>query len=177
MPCPPFIFIGITLLILQTSLFPLLPGWLSRLDPLFVLFIFLSIRLDLVRGIIMVTFLGMILDIFSGIYSGLHPVSFLTLFAIIKLLSRPLVLNELPHQVPLVLVCYLFSCAISYTLIDALAPEAAISWQWQEIIIRLVLLAIITMPCFSFFDFVMARFSSQKALQILIRPRRGNRFT
>ncbi len=176
MPCPPFIVIAVLLLILQTAVFPMFTGWLSRLDPLFVLLIFVSIRLDLYRGAIMVTFFGMLFDIFSGIYSGLHPVAYLFLFFLIKLLSKPLVLNELPHQIPVVLSSYLFVTAFTYTMISSLAPETATSWQWQEIIIRLILLTIITMPLFSIYDFVMDKFTSKKALQILIRPKKGNRF-
>lgn len=176
MPCPPFIILAIFFLILQTSFMPLLPGWLSRLDPFFVTLIFISIRFDPYRGAIMITFFGMLMDIFSGIYSGLHPVAYLCLFLIIKLLSRPLVLNELPHQIPIVLSSYLFVTAFTFAMIDSLAPNVATSWQWQEIIIHLVLLAIITMPLFSFFDFIMAKFSAHKSLQIIIRPKRGNRF-
>lgn len=177
MPCPPFIFLSIFFLIVQTAFLPWLPGWLSRLDPFFVMLVFVSIRLDPFRGTVMMIFFGMVMDLFSGIYSGLHPVVYVTLFFLIKLLSRLLVLNELPHQIPLVLSSYLLVMTFTYAMISSLAPEAAISWQWQEIIIHLILLAIITMPLFSFFDFVMDKFSSKKAMQIIIRPKRGNRFS
>ena len=64
MPCPPYILLALIFLILQTAFFPLLPGWLTRLDPLFVLLIFVSIRLDVYRGAIMVTLIGILLDIY-----------------------------------------------------------------------------------------------------------------
>ncbi|MEN8141709.1 MAG: hypothetical protein ABFR97_10860 [Thermodesulfobacteriota bacterium] len=176
MPCPPFFLLAVLLLILQTAFFPLLPGWLAYLDPLFVLLVFIAIRFDPFRAALMVTLIGMLLDIFSGIFSGLHPLTFLCLLLLIKTISHLLALVESIHQVPLVLASYIFVTTFSYGAISTLSPEAATSIPWQQIIIRLFMLAIITMPLFSFFDLVMTKFTPKKALQILIRPQRGNRF-
>jgi rod shape-determining protein MreD len=176
MPCAPFIILGTLLLVLQTSFLPIFPGWFAKLDPLFVLVVFVSVRVDPFRGALIIIYLGMLTDIFSGIYSGLHPVVYLTLHFMIKLLSRPLVLNEPPHQIPLVLTSYFFVLSLINLTTTFLSPDVASLWNWKEIIVRLLLLALITMPLFSFYDFTMSRLSPRKALEILIKPRNKNRF-
>ncbi len=176
MPCAPFIILGTVLLVLQTSFLPLLPGWFAKLDPLFVLVVFVAVRIDPYRGALLVIYFGMLTDIFSGIYSGLHPVVYLTLHFFIKLLSRPLVLNEPPHQIPLVLSSYFFVLSLTHLITSFLSPDVASLWNWKEIIVRLLLLALITMPLFSLYDFTMTKLSPKKALEILIKPRNKNRF-
>ncbi len=176
MPCAPFIILGTLLLIVQTSFLPLMPGWFSKLDPLFVLVVFVTVRLDPYRGALLVIYFGMLTDIFSGIYSGLHPVVYLALHFMVKLLSRPLVLNEPPHQIPLVVTSYLFVLSLTHLITSLLSPDVVSLWNWKEIIVRLLLLAVITMPFFSLYDFTMNRLSPKKALEILIKPRNKNRF-
>jgi len=41
-----FFFLGVFLLILQTTLFQILPEWAGKPDLLFVLIVFLAIRMD-----------------------------------------------------------------------------------------------------------------------------------
>lgn len=176
MPCAPFIILGTLLLVLQTSILPIMPGWFAKIDPLFVLVVFVSVRLDPYRGALLVIYFGMLTDIFSGIYSGLHPVVYLALHFTINLLSRPLVLNEPPHQIPLVLSSYLFVLSLTHMITTFLSPEAVSLWNWKEIFVRLLLLTLITMPLFSLYDFSMTRLSPKKALEILIKPRNKNRF-
>ncbi len=176
MPCAPFIILGTLLLILQTSFLPTMPGWFAKLDPLFVLVVFVIVRLDPYRGAVLVLYFGMLTDIFSGIYSGLHPVTYLTLHFMIKLLSRPFVLNEPPHQIPLVITSYFFVLGLIHMITTFLSPNVTSLWNWKEIIVRMLLLAIITMPLFSLYDLSMTKISPKKALGILIKPRNKNRF-
>lgn len=176
MRCAPFIILGTLFLVLQTSFLPLLPGWIAKFDPFFVLLVFVIVRLDPYRGALLVIYFGMLTDIFSGIYSGLHPVAYLSLYFMIKLLSRPLVLNEPPHQIPLVVTSYFFVLSLTHLITTFLAPDVASLWNWKEIIVRLLLLALITMPLFSLYDFTITRLSPKKALEILIKPRNKNRF-
>lgn len=176
MPCAPFIFLGTGLLILQTSLFPSLPGWFSQLDPLFILIVFIAVHIDAIRGTVLTIYFGMLTDIFSGVYSGLHPITYLALLLLIKGLSRPLVLSESPHQIPLVLSSYLFASCFIFTIVSFLAPEMDMLWSWPALFIRFFMLALITLPCFKFYRFAMNKFNPKNALQILIRPKRGNRF-
>jgi len=176
MPCAPFIFLGTGLLLLQTSLFPFLPGWFSQLDPLFVLIVFIAIHIDIVRGTVLTIYFGMLTDILTGVYSGLHPIVYMALFLTIKALSRPIVLSESPHQIPLVVSGYLFTSCFIYVITSALAPETELLWSWPALFIRFFMLALITTPCFRFYSFSMDKFNPKNALQILIKPKSGNRF-
>jgi cell shape-determining protein MreD len=176
MPCAPFILLGTSLLILQTSLFPCFPGWFSQLDPLFILIVFIAVHIDIIRGTVLTIYFGMFTDILSGVYSGLHPIVYLALLFFIKGLSRILVLSESPHQIPLVISSYLFTSCFIYIITSSLAPEAALHWSWPALFIRFLMLALITIPCFKLYSFSMDKFNPQKALKFLIKPKRENRF-
>lgn len=176
MPCAPFILLSTVLLILQTALFPALPGWFSQLDPLFILIVFIAVHIDIIRGTVLTIYIGMITDIFSGVYSGLHPITYLALLLVIKGLSRPLVLSETAHQIPLVLSSYLFASCFIFVIVSSLAPATDLLWSWPDLFIRCFMLALITLPCFKFYRFSMDTFNPRNALQILIKPKRGNKF-
>lgn len=176
MPCAPFIFLSTVLLILQSSLFPSLPGWFSQLDPLFILLVFIAVHIDIIRGTVLTIYIGMITDIFSGVYSGLHPITYLALFLVIKGLSRPLVLSEAAHQIPLVLSSYLFVSCFIFVIVSSLAPATDLLWSWPDLFIRFFMLGLITIPCFKAYRFSMDTFNPRNALQILIKPKRGNKF-
>ena len=176
MPCAPFILLGTSLFILQTSLFPSFPGWFSQIDPLFILLVFIAVHIDIIRGTVLTIYFGMLTDILSGVYSGLHPVVYLTLFFLIKGLSRPLVLSEPPHQIPLVVSSYFFTSCCIYIITSSLAPETVLHWSWPALFIHFFMLTLITIPCFKLYSFSMEKFNPQKALQFLIKPKRGNRF-
>ncbi len=176
MPCAPFIFLGTSLFILQTSLFPYFPGWFSQLDPLFILIVFIAIHIDIVRGTVLTIYFGMLTDILSGVYSGLHPIVYIALFLFIKALSRPLVLSEPPHQIPIVISSYLFTSCFIYIIASTLTPGTDLLWSWPTLFVRFFMLGLITIPCFKLYSFSMDKFNPKNALQILIKPKRGNRF-
>ena len=176
MPCAPFLFLGTGLLILQTSLFPYLPGWFNQLDPLFILIVFIAIHIDIIRGSVLTIYFGMLTDILTGVYSGLHPIVYLALLLVIKGLSQPFVLSEPPHQIPLVVSSYLFTSSFIYILVSSIAPETDLLWSWPALFVRFCMLALITIPCFKLYSFSMDKFNPRNALQILIKPKRGNRF-
>lgn len=176
MPCAPFILLGSILLIFQTSLFPHLPGWFSQLDPLFILIVFIAIHIDSIRGTVLIIYFGMLTDILSGVYSGLHPIVYLALLLVIKTLSRPLVLSEPPHQIPLVVTSYLFTSCFTYLIASTLTPDTTLIWSWPALFVRFFMLALITIPCFKLYLFSMNKLNPKNALQILIKPKNGNRF-
>ena len=101
------LFLGTILLTIQTTLFHILPAWIGRPDLLFILVIFLATDMETFKGALLVLLFGFLMDIFSGIYLGMYPLLYLLLFFAIKTLSRHVVLVEIVHQVPLVVVSYL----------------------------------------------------------------------
>jgi rod shape-determining protein MreD len=157
-----FFLVGAGLLIIQTSILPLLPEWMGRPDLLFVLIVYAALRLEIYQGAFLALLFGMVLDIFSGPFLGLHPLIFLTLFVILKTMAANLVIHETVHQVPLTLGSYLFASSGLYICASLLMPENTIIWSWRALLMQLFLLAIFTIPLFGIYDKLRARFLPKK---------------
>ena len=171
-----FFLLGVMLLILQTSLLISLPEWLGRPDPLFVLIVFVAARLDLVHGAIVLLLLGLVMDIFSGVFLGLYPIVYLLLFLLLRSLSRRLVIQEMVHQIPLVLSCYLFVNGLLFIIATMLAPENYLDWNWKKIILQMLMLAIISLPLFSLFHFAEQLSIKKNPHTFLRRSKHKNTF-
>lgn len=176
MPVITYLFLGIFLLIIQTSLLSELPEWLGKPDLLFVLIVFVALRLELFRGAFLLLLFGLIMDIFSGIFLGLYPIIYLLLFFILYALSKRLIINEVVQQIPLVLLCYLFVNGLLYVLVAMLEPDSTLIWNWKKIILQLLLLAVITLPLFALFESIETWFTPRKAGRFLQRSKPRNTF-
>lgn len=172
-----FFMLGVLLLILQTTLFHLLPSWLGRPDLLFLLLIFIALYLDTVRGLVLTLLLGMAMDVFSGMLMGIYPLAYLLIFAAIRLISRNLALEDSVHQVPLVVVCFLAVSAIIHLLVSLLVPETSPYWPWPQLLQNLVILAVICLPFFHLCQRLQALLAERPPLSISLFQRRSpNRF-
>ena len=163
-----FFALGIILLSLQTTLFQSFPDWLGRPDLLFVLLVFLSTRTKSYQGAVLALMYGLIMDIFSGVFLGIYPVLYLGLFFTLKVLSLHFILNDQTYQAPLVAISYLvYNIGIVlFTLI--LAPENNLMWAWGQVILQMLILAVITVPLFRFFGFILDRVD-KKPLKLSIQ--------
>ena len=171
-----FFLLGLALLIIQTTLFSAMPDWLGRPDLLFIFIIFITVRLDIIKGALLVLMLSLIMDIFSGIFLGLYPVINLILFFIVHLLSRRFIISELPHQIPLVMSCYLFSNTMIFISTAMLAPENILPWNGKAIFFQILLLSILTLPFFALYDFLLSLRNSPEFFRLFGRQQRGNKF-
>jgi rod shape-determining protein MreD len=176
MPIISYFFLGVFLLILQTSLLTILPEWIGSPDPFFVLIVFVAIRLKLVHGAVLILVLGLIMDIFSGIFLGIYPITYLLLFFLLHGLSRRLAIHEVFHRIPLVIVSYLFVNSLLYSFASYLAPENELLWNWKEILMEIILLAVITLPLFTLFESFDTFLTPKKAAQFFLRPKNKNTF-
>jgi rod shape-determining protein MreD len=176
MPVISYFSLGVFLLILQTSLLTILPEWVGSLDPFFVLIVFVAIRLKLVHGAVLILVLGLIMDIFSGIFLGIYPITYLLLFFLLHGLSRRLAIHEVFHRIPLVIVSYLFVNSLLYSFASYLAPENELLWNWKEILMEIILLAVITLPLFTLFESFDTFLTPKKAAQFFLRPKNKNTF-
>ncbi|MCJ7602122.1 MAG: rod shape-determining protein MreD [Desulfobulbaceae bacterium] len=176
MPIISYFFLGVFLLILQTSLLTILPEWIGSPDPFFVLIVFVAIRLKLVHGAVLLLVLGLIMDIFSGIFLGIYPITYLLLFFLLHGLSRRLVIHDVFHRIPLVIVSYLFVNSLLYSIASYLAPENELLWDWKEILMEIILLAVITLPLFTLFESFDTFLTPKKAAQFFLRPKNKNSF-
>ena len=172
-----FFLLGALLLIIQTSFFPFLPGWIGKPDLLFILVIFLALRMKIFQGGVLTLLLGLLMDIFSGIYLGLYPMTYLILFFSIQWAVKHLFVGEISHQIPLVVVSYLFMSSGVFIGSSMLEPKGLLHWSWPDIFLQMLMLAIMTMPLFYMFDKVMGFFKKRQVRWTLVGSRSKNRFT
>lgn len=170
-----FLSLGSFLLILQTTLFHFLPAWIGKPDLLFTLIIFLAIGIDAYKGAILALLLGLLVDIFSGIYLGLYPVTYLSLFFILKGASEHLAIDESAHQVPLVVISYIITSSGIFIFASMLAPENDINWSWSSILLQILILSIISVPLFNIYHGLLS-FCKKKTKPSFFRRKSGNRF-
>ncbi len=172
-----FFFLGVFLLILQTTLFQVLPEWAGKPDLLFVLIVFLAIRMDMIKGAVLVLLFGLLMDIFSGIYLGLHPVIYLMLFFALNSVTKHLAINESVHHVPIVIISYLLACSGIYIFASILSPANDLVWSWGQLFLQIVILAIITAPFFKMYTWTLSLLEDRAKLSYPWRkPKSGNRF-
>lgn len=176
---PVFFGLGILLLVMQTTLFHLLPSWLGRPDLLFLLVIFIVLYFEAGPGLILTLLLGMLVDIFSGIHLGVHALAYFLLFVIIRIMARNLAIHDSVHQVPLVVISFLATTSFIHLLVSLLAPENPVLWDWPLLLQNVIILGIICLPFFHLCRRLMNRV--QQRPRILLsslrpRPRPHNRF-
>ena len=171
-----FFLLGTLLLTLQTTLLHLLPEWVGRPNLIFLLVVYLAVHMDLYKGAVLALLFGLIMDIFSGIFLGLHPVIYLLLFFSLKGLSRHLAIMEPLHQVPMVAVSYLFSTSGIFIFTTILAPENPLEWAWGTVLLELLILCVICIPCFHFFHGISQLLTTTQTKSFFSRSKTGNRF-
>lgn len=171
-----FLIIGILTLVLQTTFLQLLPEWLGKPDILFLLIIYISCQADFLRGSVVILLLGLLMDVFSGVFLGLYPVIYLLVFAFIKGISRKVAINEFAYQVPLAVISYLFVCIGMFLFSFLLAPDTPPQWSWGTILLQLLMLAVIGAPVFGFLDCIMEIYRSASASGRLFGSKSINRF-
>ena len=81
------LFALILAVVLQTSVLPVHVAGPFKPDLLLVAMVYLALRSPVVSGAFLAWTLGLIKDVFSGIYLGLNAFSFLIIFLVIKSIS------------------------------------------------------------------------------------------
>ncbi|MFU8818930.1 MAG: rod shape-determining protein MreD [Desulfurivibrio sp.] len=174
-----FIFfgMGVLILVLQTTLFHLLPAWIGRPDLLFLLIVFIALQMGTFRGLVLTLLLAMLMDVFSGFDLGVYPLAYLLLFLVLKLISRTLALEDSVHQVPLVMVGFLGVAACIHLLVSLLAPENPIYWAWPQLLQNVVILGVVCLPFFHFCRWLLTLLEEKPPLALFVFKRRSaNRF-
>jgi len=98
---------------LQTSVLPVCFASPFKPDLLLVIMVFLALRISLVAGASISWILGLVKDVFSGLYLGLNALSFLFIFLVIKHLSDRLYTERVP----------LFVIAVSVATVSCVATN------------------------------------------------------
>ena len=172
-----FITLGSFLLVLQTSIFTCLPTWIGNPDLLFLLVVFLAARMANFRGFFLTLVFGLLMDIFSGVTPGLFPVLYGGLFLTIKFLSRQIVFDEAAHQPALAAISYLVCHSAIYLYLLATSRDIDLSWSWHDLFLAMLIQAILALPLFQIFNYLLKTFSADRdRLWLPRRPKPGNRF-
>ena len=80
-------FSTLAAIVLQSSLLPLYLVEIFKPDLLLIIMVVLALRVSYGTGMPLAWLLGMVKDVFSGLYLGLNGVSFLIIFLLIKSVS------------------------------------------------------------------------------------------
>ncbi len=172
-----FLTIGTLCLLLQTTLLHNLPAWIGQPDLLFLLIVFAATHLDLFRGAVLALLLGLLMDIFSGIFLGLYPLTYLLVFFVLKTSTRHLAFTDTLHQIPLIIISYLFGNAAIYVISSILAPAAVLSWGWGNMLQQLIIMSVVCIPSFSLFRWLQLRMTPGSGSSFLsLGSRPANRF-
>lgn len=171
-----FIIIGSFLLVLQTTILRLLPSWIGSPDLLFLLVLFMAVRMDKYRGIILTMIYGLMMDVFSGMVPGLFPAVYLGLFVTIKYISRHILIDEPTHQPPLAVASYLASSGAIYLYTTLFSQDVTLFWSWRDLLQQMFILAILALPSFQLLNSLVSLISSDQGRFISFRRKNGNRF-
>ncbi len=167
--------LGACLLIAQTTVLARMPPWLGNPDLLFLLVLFVAVKVDTFRGIILVMIYGLMMDIFSGFVPGLYPAVYLGLFLTIRYASRHVIVDEPVHLPPLAAASYLFCSGAIFLYMTIFNPGTDILWSWRDLLLQMFILAILALPSFHVLGRIAARIASNRR-RIFSTAKGGNRF-
>lgn len=171
-----FILIGLSLIVIQTSVLMLNPVWVGSPDLYYILVAYLAYRFDLLRSLIILFPLSWIMDVFSGVVIGTYPSICFSAFVLLKLMDTKIPVRESLYQVPLVGVSYLVIYKGVYIFLSFFMPGSTAPWSWPEMFVRVFLLVLCAFPLFRFFEFVNQRLQKNFIPFRMLRVRSGNRF-
>ncbi len=145
-----FSLIGVAIIVFQSTLLPVFPGWLAKPDLLFVLVAFAAYTFRWVNGLIFVFVLGWMVDSVSSIYLGVFPLQYVLVFSLLKLSCEKSPLKEVTYQIPLVAVSYFVSKIAFYTLFAFILPDTLSEISWMKVLQETIILVVATVPMFLF---------------------------
>ncbi len=149
-----FTLTAVLLVVLQTTVCMLHPLWLFAPDFYYILVAFMAYRFDLLRSLIILFFLGCVLDVFSGTILGMYSLFCVAVFFLLRFLAKKMPVSESLYQVPFIGVSYLLVSWVTYVLLSLFVPDALVVWSWWKMLIRAGLIIIFAYPLFHFFEFM-----------------------
>ncbi|RUM33599.1 MAG: hypothetical protein DSY58_08975 [Desulfobulbus sp.] len=171
-----FVFLGLLLIVLQTTVFMLTPTWAAAPDLYYILIAYLAYRVDLLRGLVILLPLSCILDVFSGTVIGMYPAICYGGYLLLKFVSVKMPVRESLYQIPLVAVSFLVVNWFVFVVMDFIKPGFLVAWSWPLMLLRAGLIVLFSYPLFKCFEFLrhhlLGKFSSLK----ILRSRSGNQY-
>jgi rod shape-determining protein MreD len=171
-----FFFLGIILIVVQTTVFQLFPMWLGRPDLVYILVAFTAYRFDWLRGFILVYTLGWMMDVVSGMYLGTYAFQSLLVFFGLKLFTENSPVKETAYQIPLVGLSYFFVQLGFFFFYSVVLPGTLPNWSWNRVMRETIILVVATIPCFLLFNSLFEYFQRRRLSRKLLRRKSGNQF-
>ncbi len=145
-----FIILAYVVLVLQTTLVPLLPPWAGRPDLPLVLLVHAAIRLPTATGLAVTLLMAIGVDILAGVHTGPAALAYLALFAILRSASGPLALA--PHQPMLAGLGTLLVNLAIYLGSAILTPGDTPVWSWRQVLLSALTTGVCALPLTMLFD-------------------------
>lgn len=156
-----FWLLGISIIVLQTTVLQYLPLWLGRPDFIYIFVAFIAYRFAWIPGIFLVFTLGWILDVVAGIQLGIYPLMCLLTLTGLKLLTNKSPVKETTYQIPLVGVSYFLVQMFMYFISSLSAPDLLPEWSWGVTLQRTALVMVSAIPmfllCNTFYEHLLKR--------------------
>ena len=171
-----FIFLSILIIVAQTTLLQLLPGWLGRPDFLYIIVVFAAYRFNWIYGLLFVFVIGWMLDVVSGIQLGINPLQNIIVFSALKLITENSPLKESAYQVPLVGISYFLVQIGFYFLFMVFLPGSLPEWSWSRMIQETIILIVATIPAFVVLNYFYEFLNQRRVIHKVMRRRSGNQF-
>jgi len=171
-----FFLLSIVGVVLQTTVFQLLPAWMGKPDLLFILVVFLAYRLNMVRGVPLVFFIGLLMDTLSGAPLGIYSISYLLVFIALRLIVQHNVFKEAVYQVPLTALGYLAASSGIFIASAVLAPDNLSEWSWGVMLLHALLLAVLAIPFFGLNDVILTLITRKSISRLVPKSKPINRF-
>jgi len=143
-----FWLLGVSLIVLQTTLLQYLPLWLGRPDFIFIFVAFVAYRFAWIPGVFLVFTLGWILDVVAGIQLGIYPLMCLLSLTGLKLLTNKSPVKEATYQIPLVGISYFLVQMFMYFICSLSSPDLLPEWSWGVTVQRTVIVMVSAIPMF-----------------------------
>ncbi|OQX14924.1 MAG: hypothetical protein BWK76_13905 [Desulfobulbaceae bacterium A2] len=121
----------------------------------YLLVMYLAFQSSLLFALAVLAPLGLLLDAVSGVLPGFHAAFCIISFLTIRLLvQRSHWLRGSSLRLPLLGLNYLLVSGLLYLILSYFKPDTLRSWSWLTLPLHALILVILALPCFRFFNWV-----------------------
>lgn len=166
--------IGLLLVLLQVTVLMVHPLWPAAPDIYFVLLGYLAFSMNMERAAIILLPVVWLLETLSWSVPGYYIVLCYGGLSALKICDARYQVTQTASRIGLVGATYLLLTGILYFIMAISWPERELNWSWPLVFLRVMLIVVIAVPCFSLFtrlDRIMVKNSMEKHFN---RQRAGN---
>jgi rod shape-determining protein MreD len=171
-----FFLLAVFLVVLQTTVLQLGPGWFRAPDLVFILVSFIAYRFDWLRGLMLVFGCGWMMDVVAASSPGVFVFEYLLVFLALSVLAKNSPVKESAYQIPLVGLVYFVTQVLVYGVLTMIDSESLPPWSWGRLTRETVIVVAATIPGFALFNVLYEYLQQRRAVSRIIHRKSGNRF-